>query len=523
MRPGARTPLAIAAAAAAAAALPVAGLFGAPGSGLPDLISQAPERPMLSASGNSLLLRFDGFVTNVGSGPLDVTGNPSVQGGMKQRVNNAGTWTDVGSPRVVYETADGHNHFHLMNAMEYSLWNSTRTAQVATAHKVGFCLYDLDEVRSNADEQVYAPSNFCEQGNPGARYLSMGVSAGWRDVYDRGLALQWVDVTNTQPGAYSIAALTDPLDVVEESNEGNNGRAWTPFTIPGHVASAVGPATTSSGRAVTVTLTAQTFGSPGARGFRIERPPAHGTLSVATGTTFAGPAVTYTPAAGYSGPDAFEFSAVTTSGTTAGFPRTPARATATLQVGARVTPTVQISGAPATLVAGTSAQLTASVANAGPGVTWTATAGTVSPSGLYVAPATVPAGGAVRIRATSADDPSAFAETAVTITPPPAVVPVALGGTAAGATARGLFTGPSVRRNGRTIALHVIPRVKGRMTVTAVRGGARLARCAAAAAPGRRVTCVLRVTPRFRLAPVKVVVGLKAADGTRAVVRTVAR
>ena len=96
------------------------------------------------------------------------------------------------------------------------------------------------------------------------------------------------------------------------------------------------------------------------------------------------------------------------------------------------------------------------------------------------------------------------------------MVPVTLGG-----TARGLFTSPSVRRNGSTIALHVIPRVKGRMTVTALRGGTTLRRCVVAATPGKRITCVLRVAPRFRLLPVKLVVALKAADGSRGVVRQV--
>ena len=50
----------------------------------------------------------------------------------------------TGGPEVRFESADGHNHYHLKYAAEYSLWNSQGTAQVALAQKTqaGFCLED---------------------------------------------------------------------------------------------------------------------------------------------------------------------------------------------------------------------------------------------------------------------------------------------------------------------------------------------------------------------------------------------
>ena len=81
---------------------------------------------------NELLLRFDGFVTNVGQGPLEVSGNPQVPGDVRQRSWGAGegpgTFASepVGPARVTFETADGHDHFHLAHAMRYSLWNLDR-------------------------------------------------------------------------------------------------------------------------------------------------------------------------------------------------------------------------------------------------------------------------------------------------------------------------------------------------------------------------------------------------------------
>ena len=83
----------------------------------------------------------------MGSGPLEVSGDPRLPGGVKQRARTAPGQSPsvvVGSPEVLFETADGHDHFHLMRAMRYSLWTTDKTAQVAPGQKVGFCLYDIE-------------------------------------------------------------------------------------------------------------------------------------------------------------------------------------------------------------------------------------------------------------------------------------------------------------------------------------------------------------------------------------------
>ncbi len=172
--------------------------------------------------------------------------------------------------------------------------------------------------------------------------------------------------------------------------------------------------------------------TPGAIRYRIVTTPAHGTLRsgatvLAAGSVVSSASVSYTPASGYSGPDSFTFSAFDS---TSSYPRQPATASASLTVGDQPGgASVAISGAPPTLQAGASAQLTATVTNAAPGVTWSvngvaggnATIGTVSSSGLYQAPAAVPPGGSVTVRATSTAAPAAFAEVVIGIepTPPP--------------------------------------------------------------------------------------------------------
>ncbi|WP_217914916.1 lysyl oxidase family protein [Miltoncostaea marina] len=519
----------LAVAASAAAALPIIG-FGAPNSGMPDLRSDPPRNAYLEANGGRLLLRFDGYVTNVGTGPLDITGDPSVGGGMKQRTWDGSTWTEVGAPRVTYETADGHDHFHLMNAMYYSLVRADSTVEVAPGQKVGFCLYDIEWTPSSApvrDEQAYSPQAFCQQGKPWATELSMGVSAGWRDVYDAGLTFQWVDVSRTAPGPYRLSAVSDPNNVIRESNEGNNGSAYTAFTIPGHVAQPVGPVQVpggSSARPITLAALTHGGGAAGARRFRVASAPAHGTLNVAVGQEITGGQVLYTPDPRYSGPDSFTFTAHSGSGEVAGFPRNPATAPVTIQVGQRTAPTLQISGAPASMVAGTSVQLGAVLSPAG-AVTWSASAGAISPGGLYVAPATPPAGGTATIRATSADDPSVSAQVQIAIAPVPPKVgaPGLPTGGAAVAGGNGLLVRPSVTRRGRIIAVRTTARVDGRLVVSAIRNGRAVARCRVGARAGRRVACKLVLPRRLARSTVRVAVGLKGTGGRRASVRLLAR
>lgn len=100
---------------------------------------------------------------------------------------------------LIYETADGHNHWHLRAAMRYALFNEVRSAEVAPAQEVGFCLIDSEHVNaSGPSNAVYLLGTFCERNNPNAATVSMGISPGWRDKYGSTLAFQWVDVSDVQ-------------------------------------------------------------------------------------------------------------------------------------------------------------------------------------------------------------------------------------------------------------------------------------------------------------------------------------
>src|SRR4051812_8834283 len=95
------------------------------------------------------LLRFDGWIHNVGPGCLELIGTNNQSGVMTQvaqrmyepgQCESYGAHTDVplGNGSIMkYETNDSHEHFHFMAAARYSLWNRAMTRQLAPASKVG--------------------------------------------------------------------------------------------------------------------------------------------------------------------------------------------------------------------------------------------------------------------------------------------------------------------------------------------------------------------------------------------------
>jgi hypothetical protein len=304
--------------------LPVTSAAADTGDLLPDLVADQPTNPlaptvMQLADGQlHLLLKFNGSIHNAGAGPLEIRGSSPSNGMMTvtgQRIYqqlSPPMFRDDTSrhPILHYENTDGHDHWHLMNAARFSLWNEAGTTQVAPAAKVGFCLEDGEAADSFA---VASPPPYlattiqrCKEGQPETTSVYEGISSGWRDVYGSNVYFQWIDISNVTPALYRLGAQMDPDNFVQESNEGNNGPtlATSTVAVPGYVASPVSAAVTG---AQSITLAAQQYGSPGARRFKIVSRPSHGSLNVAAGAAFSGPGVTYTPTSGYVGSDKFTF------------------------------------------------------------------------------------------------------------------------------------------------------------------------------------------------------------------------
>jgi len=163
---------------------------------LPDLVADPPTKPevptvMQLGDGQShLLLKFGGAIHNIGAGPLEIRGGSPSNGTMTvtgQRIyrQDSSYYDDPSRhPTIHYENTDGHDHWHLMNAARFSLWNQAGTTQVAPAAKLGFCLEDgeaADSFAATTPAYLATTIQRCMEGRPRATSVYEGISSGWRD------------------------------------------------------------------------------------------------------------------------------------------------------------------------------------------------------------------------------------------------------------------------------------------------------------------------------------------------------
>ena len=336
---------------------------------LPDLVScqhdYSVAEVVVAPDGTELhALRFAGFVTNLGYGPLDLKGNPQLADDAdltshdvwQRALTVDGDWVNLTKPPIKFERVDGHGHFHLRGIVEYSLWDTSGTVEIRSGAKVGFCLLDVAErpdLHPNPGPERYMlwdpDIHFCKSGRPGAKNLRMGISEGWQDIYSFAAPFQWIDVSNVRPGYYRVGQRVDPDNVIVESDETNNGLALSQrlHVVPGYVAR---PETVMVEPDATVRfkLSADGYfddtnfedGSTRTRAHRIVTQPSHGSLDVgdtvtvivdgATYQVFTDEWVTYTPDPGYAGADSFTFVALDES--LPRYPINPVVATVTLDI-----------------------------------------------------------------------------------------------------------------------------------------------------------------------------------------------
>lgn len=192
---------------------------------LPDLVtakSNLSDRSIdRSTFPGRVLLRFSNGVANIGKGRTELRAGGIVNGKREvyQRIYYSnGSYYNRYAGTFVYHPEHGHTHFE--DFAHYKLREvigSTGVGDiVADSEKVSFCLYD---------EYVYNSSlpyfrNY-------RRYTScsgsvQGISVGWKDVYGKSLAGQWIDVTNLPSDYYWLESTVDPLNRIRESNGSNN-------------------------------------------------------------------------------------------------------------------------------------------------------------------------------------------------------------------------------------------------------------------------------------------------------------
>ena len=204
------------------AALTMAALILASGMrtavGLPDLVVNRPllkqsvqvERRAFTADGcayqegclrglgNRKLLLVDAGIANIGDTDLEI-GNPE------------------GRPEL-FQYSGCHNHYHIANLVKYRLLD-LRGRPVVQAKKQGFCLRDNYPYLAGTTNV--------------AKYdcVQQGITAGWQDVYDKGLECQWMDISGVRPGKYYLEVTVNPRRVFPESDYLNN-KVMVLITVP---------------------------------------------------------------------------------------------------------------------------------------------------------------------------------------------------------------------------------------------------------------------------------------------------
>jgi hypothetical protein len=103
----------------------------------------------------------------------------------------------------LFHFSDCHNHYHIEGYATYELTDDQGV--VATGHKQAFCLLDWDSWAWPGDQEHYTCSN-------------QGISRGWYDEYYAywlndsylGLDCQWIDITDVEPGTYTLRVAVNP-------------------------------------------------------------------------------------------------------------------------------------------------------------------------------------------------------------------------------------------------------------------------------------------------------------------------
>jgi hypothetical protein len=159
--------------------------------------------------GSHKIMRFDFLSYNAGNSDL-VIGSPA-------------------SRPDLFVWSAGHGHYHLRDFNEFLLF-SANGALATIGYKQAFCAIDIERIGPNA--------------SPNPRFANcnsdQGISSGWADVYNSGLACQYIVIDNVPNGDYTLQSTTNAKHVVGEDCFGDNTE-WTGLRISGNSVTEIAP------------------------------------------------------------------------------------------------------------------------------------------------------------------------------------------------------------------------------------------------------------------------------------------
>ena len=218
----------------------------------PDLITLQPEDIQIVWAGHGKKaekrLRFSNTVANIGEGPLQLRPvDVGCSDNRRQRKIEQMVFRDDNATAVFERPSDTshtvydagcnifhaqHHHWHLDNFATYQLKAGSEI--VRESQKVSFCIIDIavyDGTLAGSPDAPYFRA--C------GRNATLGLSVGWKDIYQSTLAGQYIVITGLADGAYCLVSTADPPSAADpdgqiaELNETNNA-AGVSVTIDGN-------------------------------------------------------------------------------------------------------------------------------------------------------------------------------------------------------------------------------------------------------------------------------------------------
>lgn len=138
----------------------------------------------------------------------------------------------IGSPAArpdLFVWSAGHGHYHLRDFNEFLLFNANG-ALATIGYKQAFCAIDIERIGPNASANARFANCNSDQG----------ISSGWADVYNSGLACQYIVIDTVPNGDYTLQSTTNAKHVVGEDCFGDNTE-WTGLRINSNSVTEIAP------------------------------------------------------------------------------------------------------------------------------------------------------------------------------------------------------------------------------------------------------------------------------------------
>lgn len=196
----------------------------------PDLTMGKPSSMFASRTpGGRVLLHATSNIKSRGLGPIEVHGRRIAKRKMRvtQRIyRRGGSHLDVRTKgRLHFWFIPGQGRYwKFADAAAFELWSlnpdGTRRKVVRRGEKTRYCLRDLVRTAPSRRSPRKAVYPGCNQ-DPSEKFVTLGTSVGWSDIYPSTYYEQYIDVTRLR-GCFSYVLFADPKDHIFESNEENN-------------------------------------------------------------------------------------------------------------------------------------------------------------------------------------------------------------------------------------------------------------------------------------------------------------